>query len=130
MGLEKCSWARVLSAPFAWMAHVWVPACPPAREVVEARLVAWAARELRRRQAQAAKGRAAATLSVAEVARLFPLPQAIVRKVLREQCECITQRVGAPRHQRAILWSLSALAAVLGGRCPPLMPRHPLSHAA
>ena len=55
--------------------------------------MAWANRELRRRQAVAAKGRGSAALSMAEVSALFRLPEGTLRRILRDQCDCMPQRV-------------------------------------
>ena len=51
-------------------------------------MVAWAARELRRRLAMAAKGKGKAALSIAEIKRLFSIQDGTIRRVLRDSLDC------------------------------------------
>lgn len=68
------------------------------REALETRLEAWAGRELRRREALAKKNAGQKNggqiaFPVAEASRLFSLPDSVVRRVLRERCNCMVQKV-------------------------------------
>ncbi|KAK9809275.1 hypothetical protein WJX73_000079 [Symbiochloris irregularis] len=80
-----------------------IPPPSKSREALETRLEAWAGRELRRREALVKKSGGQIAFPLASATGLFSLPESVVRRVLRERCNCVVQKAEAGDYEEVVL---------------------------